>query len=267
MQPRDSSARLKRPMVTCSPVETTTSYSLTFFPSPILPTMSTSLFVSPAMAETTTTMSWPRSFALATRPATLRILSMSATDVPPYFCTMSIAFDQSFRSAAMSADVNLSFRLPCHGQLPKDMIAGENPRELVGPFYHTHSVTIEKFLEPQIPELRSLPEAVKIHMIEGEPAGIDVDDDKARAPDLIPPALHPRGDPPCEEGFTGAQLSCQRNTVSRTKEPSELLPGPQCAVGGPAEEPNPPYSAERVNRRIPRGIFSRRSEAAIPASP
>jgi len=43
----------------------------------------TSLFVSPAIAETTTATSWPRSHSRFTRLATLRIRSRSATEVPP----------------------------------------------------------------------------------------------------------------------------------------------------------------------------------------
>ena len=42
--------------------------------------------VSP-MADTTTTTSLPPAFVVATRSATLRILSTSATEEPPYFWT------------------------------------------------------------------------------------------------------------------------------------------------------------------------------------
>src|SRR5579859_1971649 len=44
--------------------------------------------VSPAMAETTTTTSWPSARVAATLPATSSIRSQSATEVPPYFWTM-----------------------------------------------------------------------------------------------------------------------------------------------------------------------------------
>ena len=42
------------------------------------------------MAETTTTMRWPwRAPTAATRRATFLIFSGSATDEPPYFCTIN----------------------------------------------------------------------------------------------------------------------------------------------------------------------------------
>ena len=44
--------------------------------------------VSPAMAEGTTTMSWPIAFHRATRRATLRMRSMVPTEVPPNFWTI-----------------------------------------------------------------------------------------------------------------------------------------------------------------------------------
>src|SRR5580692_6955513 len=47
-----------------------------------------SSFVTPARAERTTTIWWPSAMALLMRPATLRILSTSPTEVPPYFCTI-----------------------------------------------------------------------------------------------------------------------------------------------------------------------------------
>ena len=40
------------------------------------------------MAETTTTTSSPSPARRATRPATWRMRSASATEVPPYFCTV-----------------------------------------------------------------------------------------------------------------------------------------------------------------------------------
>jgi hypothetical protein len=45
--------------------------------------------VSPAIAEGTTTMSWPAVRHLATRWATLRMRSAEPTEVPPNFWTMS----------------------------------------------------------------------------------------------------------------------------------------------------------------------------------
>jgi hypothetical protein len=46
--------------------------------------------VVPAIAETTTATRSPAATCLATRPATLRMRSRSATEVPPYFCTTSV---------------------------------------------------------------------------------------------------------------------------------------------------------------------------------
>jgi hypothetical protein len=71
--------------VTCSPVDTSASISRSLgavaapLPSAI------SRFVSPAMALTTTTTSWPCARVRATRLVTFRSRSRSATDVPPYF--------------------------------------------------------------------------------------------------------------------------------------------------------------------------------------
>ena len=48
---------------------------------------STSWLVAPAMAETTTATSWPASTSRLTWRATLRMRSISATDVPPNFIT------------------------------------------------------------------------------------------------------------------------------------------------------------------------------------
>src|SRR5687768_8024039 len=45
--------------------------------------------VSPAIAEGTTTRSWPAAFHFATRRATLRMRSTEPTEVPPNFCTIS----------------------------------------------------------------------------------------------------------------------------------------------------------------------------------
>jgi len=45
--------------------------------------------VSPAMAEGTTTRSWPAAFHLATRRATFLIRSTEPTEVPPNFWTIS----------------------------------------------------------------------------------------------------------------------------------------------------------------------------------
>ena len=46
------------------------------------------LSVALPIAETTTTTSWPWRLVMATFSATARIRSGSATEVPPYFCTI-----------------------------------------------------------------------------------------------------------------------------------------------------------------------------------
>src|SRR5688500_2842857 len=78
-----------RPIVTCSPLVATTSSSrgsgcvCSSFASAI------SRLVSPAIAEGTTTRSWPAAFHLATRCATFLIRSTEPTEVPPNFWTIS----------------------------------------------------------------------------------------------------------------------------------------------------------------------------------
>src|SRR5207302_8209182 len=78
-----------RPIVTCSPVDTTTSYSRgsgslwTSFASAM------SLLVSPLIAETTTTSWWPPALKAEILPATALIRSVVPTEVPPNFCTIS----------------------------------------------------------------------------------------------------------------------------------------------------------------------------------
>jgi len=84
--------RARRAMVTCSPVETITSYSLPMGNSLASLARDTSLFVSPDMAERTTTTLFPASCATATLRATFFILSTVPTDVPPYFCTIRAIF-------------------------------------------------------------------------------------------------------------------------------------------------------------------------------
>src|SRR3989337_1846231 len=76
-------------MVTCSPVDTTTSYSLPMGNSFVWFARSTSLLVSPDMADTTTITLWPFFFVCATLMATFLILSTLPTDVPPYFWTIN----------------------------------------------------------------------------------------------------------------------------------------------------------------------------------
>src|SRR5216683_2920752 len=82
-------ARARSPTETCSPVETTTSCSRWLGRREIWPVSPSSRFVSPAIALTTTTTSFPALRAASARRATLRIRSRSPTEVPPYFWTMS----------------------------------------------------------------------------------------------------------------------------------------------------------------------------------
>ena len=77
-----------RPMVTCSPVASTTSISRGSGDSCISCASATKRLVSPLMADTTTTTSCPSSRARFTRLATFLMRSGEPTDVPPYFCTI-----------------------------------------------------------------------------------------------------------------------------------------------------------------------------------
>ncbi len=81
-------ATAKRPAVTCSPAATTTSYSRASWSGARSRVQAMSLLVSPAMAETTTATWAPRSTSRFTRPATWRMRSRSATEVPPNFITI-----------------------------------------------------------------------------------------------------------------------------------------------------------------------------------
>ncbi len=76
-------------MVTCSPVATTTSCSRSLGRSFTACTSFSSRFVSPDIAETTTTTSCPAARARRHLRATVRMRSGSATEVPPYFWTHS----------------------------------------------------------------------------------------------------------------------------------------------------------------------------------
>jgi hypothetical protein len=78
-------ASANSPMVTCSPVATTTSCSRSLGRSESAATSLSSRFVSPDMAETTTTTSWPAFWAAMQRRATFLMRSVSPTEVPPYF--------------------------------------------------------------------------------------------------------------------------------------------------------------------------------------
>src|SRR5439155_23262558 len=84
-------ASARSPTDTCSPVETTTSCSRWLGRLAMSLVSLSRRLVSPAMAETTTTTSCPSLRAEIALRATLRMRSASPTEVPPYFCTMSMA--------------------------------------------------------------------------------------------------------------------------------------------------------------------------------
>src|SRR5262249_10137068 len=75
---------------TCSPVATTTSTSRSFGSSWICFVSASRRLVSPAIAETTMATSWPWRCVSRQRLATRFMRAMVPTDVPPYFCTMSM---------------------------------------------------------------------------------------------------------------------------------------------------------------------------------
>src|SRR5215471_15165303 len=87
LTPIPSSTMANRPAVTCSPEDTTASYSRASCSAAASRHQPTSRSVAPAMAETTTATSWPASTSRLTCRATLRMRSRSATDVPPNFIT------------------------------------------------------------------------------------------------------------------------------------------------------------------------------------
>src|SRR6185312_1029607 len=102
----------RRPQVTCSPEATTTSYSrcsgMTAWMRPVASSTGwraaslvqpTSLLVSPAMALTTTATLLPRSTSRLTRPATWRMRSRSATEVPPNFIAIVAMFAPDLMAA------------------------------------------------------------------------------------------------------------------------------------------------------------------------
>ena len=87
MTPMPSSTIASSPAVTCSPEATTASYSRASCSGAASRAQATSSLVLPAMAETTTATSWPASTSRLTWRATLRMRSISATEVPPNFIT------------------------------------------------------------------------------------------------------------------------------------------------------------------------------------
>src|SRR3984957_13327792 len=85
--PSACSVIARRPAVPCSPGATTASYSRASCSGEASRHHSTSRLVVPAMADTTTATSFPASTSRLTWRATLRMRSMSATEVPPNFIT------------------------------------------------------------------------------------------------------------------------------------------------------------------------------------
>jgi hypothetical protein len=83
--PSSISAIDSSPMVPCSPVEAMTSSSRGSGCCCRLCASAIRRLVSPAIADGTTTRSWPAAFHLATRRATFLIRSTEPTEVPPYF--------------------------------------------------------------------------------------------------------------------------------------------------------------------------------------
>ena len=79
--------------LTCSPVATSASISLGSGRADSSRPRASSRLVSPAIALTTTTTSWPAARALWTRSATARMRSGDPTLVPPYFWTMRLTAD------------------------------------------------------------------------------------------------------------------------------------------------------------------------------
>src|SRR5205085_5037804 len=86
--PIAANATAVNPAVTCSPDDTTVSYSRASWSGDNSRVQATSLFVSPAIADTTTATLCPASTSLCTSLATFCIRGMSATDVPPNFMTI-----------------------------------------------------------------------------------------------------------------------------------------------------------------------------------
>src|SRR5262249_32984605 len=87
LTPKPSSTIASSPAVTCSPEDTTASYSRASCQAGASRHQPTSRAVAPAMAETTTATSWPASTSRLTCRATLWMRSISATEVPPNFIT------------------------------------------------------------------------------------------------------------------------------------------------------------------------------------
>src|SRR5262245_16327709 len=100
--PIPSSTIASSPAVTCSPEATTASYSRASCSGAASRAQATSSLVLPAMAETTTATSWPASTSRLTWRATLRMRSISATDVPPNFITRRAMSRECPRESGLS---------------------------------------------------------------------------------------------------------------------------------------------------------------------
>ena len=88
LQPMPCSVSARSPLVTCSPLATTTSYSAGSKSGLASRQKLISRSVSPAIADTTTATSWPAACCLRTMFATRRMRSVPAIEVPPNFITM-----------------------------------------------------------------------------------------------------------------------------------------------------------------------------------
>ena len=101
LSPSACSAMASSAMVTCSPVASSMSISRGSGVRVIWPARPTRPSVVLPIAETTTT-SWLLDALSATRRATFLIFSASATDEPPYFCTISAMMSAIYMSRARS---------------------------------------------------------------------------------------------------------------------------------------------------------------------
>src|SRR5207302_2647072 len=93
-------------------------------------------FVSPAMAETTTTTPWPAARVRAIRPATLRIRSTSATDVPPYFWTTTMRVLRDLDAVGQTAG-------PRSARLAESVLVSGAREEPVEPLDGRQSLAVE----------------------------------------------------------------------------------------------------------------------------
>jgi ubiquinone biosynthesis O-methyltransferase len=154
LTPMSCSAIASSPAVTCSPEATTASYSRASCSGEASRHQATSSLVLPAMAETTTATSWPASTSRLTWRATLRMRSISATDVPPNFITRRMVKPSGFMVVATLNRTLKSFALAIVGA---EYVLGWLPRG-------THRW--EKFVTPD--ELEIALERVGFEMRRGK---------------------------------------------------------------------------------------------------